>query len=170
MVYDYHPNAVTLYQQHLSPQAQTAGSNRLSEKMLWSYIGQLVSAVKMIHASGLACRVMEPSKILITGKNRLRINCCGLFDMISFDSGHSVLHFQQEDLLHLGQLIVALACGGLVSLQNISHSLQVIGNSYPIDLKNIIIFLLSPPSPHKSIDEVITFMGQRILLDFNAAL
>lgn len=42
----------------------------VTEAVLWSYIVQLVSAVKAIHDAGMACRILEPSKILITGKHR----------------------------------------------------------------------------------------------------
>ncbi|CAG8548386.1 5704_t:CDS:2 [Racocetra fulgida] len=42
----------------------------IPETVLWSYIVQLASAIKTIHASDLAARMIEPTKILLTGKNR----------------------------------------------------------------------------------------------------
>jgi PAB-dependent poly(A)-specific ribonuclease subunit 3 len=42
----------------------------LAEDVLWSFTAQLLSALRSIHQAGLACRVIHPSKILITGKNR----------------------------------------------------------------------------------------------------
>lgn len=42
----------------------------LPENMIWSYVVQLSSALRTIHAAGLACRVMDPTKILVTTKNR----------------------------------------------------------------------------------------------------
>ncbi len=71
----------------------------LSEDVLWSYIcqvqlpcsllgwgsrlapTQLASALRAIHAEGLACRCLYPSKILVTGKNRIRINGVGVADV-----------------------------------------------------------------------------------------
>ena len=42
----------------------------LPESLIWAYIVQLSSALRTIHTAGLACRVMDPTKILITGKTR----------------------------------------------------------------------------------------------------
>ena len=42
----------------------------LPESLIWSYVVQLSAALRTIHAHGLACRVMDPSKILLTDKSR----------------------------------------------------------------------------------------------------
>ncbi|KAL0156700.1 hypothetical protein M9458_047946, partial [Cirrhinus mrigala] len=55
-------------QHELPPPRQHAGL--LPESLIWAYIVQLSSALRTIHTAGLACRVMDPSKILITGKTR----------------------------------------------------------------------------------------------------
>lgn len=52
------------------PPRQHAGL--LPESLIWAYIVQLSSALRTIHTAGLACRVMDPSKILITGKTRYK--------------------------------------------------------------------------------------------------
>ncbi len=46
------------------------GQGLLPESVIWSYIVQLSSALRTIHAHGLACRVMDPTKILFTDKSR----------------------------------------------------------------------------------------------------
>ena len=46
-------------------------ANLLSESVIWSYIVQLSSALRTIHALGLAARIMDPTKILLTDKSRL---------------------------------------------------------------------------------------------------
>lgn len=46
------------------------GNTFIDEKIMWSFICQLVSALRVIHGAGLACRVINPSKVLVTGKNR----------------------------------------------------------------------------------------------------
>ncbi|KAJ3127746.1 PAB-dependent poly(A)-specific ribonuclease subunit 3 [Nowakowskiella sp. JEL0407] len=163
-VYDYHPLSQTLYSKHLC-----AGMHGMMEKTLWSYITQISSALKTIHAANLAARVIEPSKILITGKNRIRLNCCGIFDMINYDGGKNILHYQQEDLLHFGQLILALSCGSLTAVHNITKSLEYVSRQYTSDLKNVLLYLLSKPSQHKSIDDVIAMIGPRILQEINNA-
>ena len=42
----------------------------LPESLIWAYIVQLTSSLRTIHAHGLACRVMDPTKILLTDKSR----------------------------------------------------------------------------------------------------
>lgn len=80
--YDYHPCSTTLYSTYFTAQGQAAlynsqlqqsngGNPRLiPETTIWSYVTQLASALKAVHGSGLAARVIDPKKILITGKNR----------------------------------------------------------------------------------------------------
>lgn len=79
VVYDYHPNAETLFDLHLKPRPPTFHNGILqqsktislvSEQTLWSYIVQLASAIQAIHDAGLAVRFMDPTKILVTSKNR----------------------------------------------------------------------------------------------------
>jgi PAB-dependent poly(A)-specific ribonuclease subunit 3 len=76
--YDYHPASHTLYQEHFIPRPPTVGRNgrfqpqdmHVPERIVWSYAVQLASALKRIHDEGLAARVVDPSKILVTGRNR----------------------------------------------------------------------------------------------------
>lgn len=42
----------------------------MNEDELWNCVCQLTSAIQAIHSSNLAVRVIEPSKILLTGTNR----------------------------------------------------------------------------------------------------
>lgn len=78
VVYDYHPNAETLFDLHLKPRPPTFQNGTLqskngllvSEQTLWSYIIQLASAIQAVHDAGLAVRFMDPTKILVTSKNR----------------------------------------------------------------------------------------------------
>lgn len=77
MAYAYHPNALTLYDAHIKPKAPifqngrlTAASQHLPERTIWSYIIQIASAIKAVHDKGLAVRMIDVTKILVTGKNR----------------------------------------------------------------------------------------------------
>ena len=59
----------------------------LPEATLWNYIIQLTGAVRQVHTNGLACRTLDPSKILLTdNKSRIRLNCCGILDVLNFDA------------------------------------------------------------------------------------
>ncbi|KAI8339265.1 hypothetical protein BC941DRAFT_268994 [Chlamydoabsidia padenii] len=177
--YDYHPCSLTLYNAHFTPQAQATlqaqlqamGSNTMliPETTLWSYITQISSALKAVHGSGLASRNIDVSKILVTGKNRLRISCAGIMDVLQYDGGQNVTRYQQEDMLSFGKLVVALACNSLQSFHNLPQSFEFISRYYSPDLKNLVLFLLSKPQPTKTIDEAIKLIGPRILHEINCS-
>ena len=77
MVYDYHPNATTLFENHVKSKAShpsngrgNRAQDRIPERTLWSYVVQIASAVKAVHDAGLSIRVIDTTKVLLTGKNR----------------------------------------------------------------------------------------------------
>ena len=74
VVYDYHPNAQNITEVYFKPkptfQAGRVQHERVNEATLWSYIFQIGSAIKAVHESGLALRMIDPSKVLVTGPNR----------------------------------------------------------------------------------------------------
>ncbi|ORY52958.1 hypothetical protein BCR33DRAFT_693378 [Rhizoclosmatium globosum] len=167
-VYDYFPLSTTLSAMYFVP-LRAGAKPGVPEKSLWSYIIQISSAIKTLHSSGLAARILEPSKLLVTGKNRVRLNCCGIFDMINYDGGKNVIQFQQDDLVNFGRLIVALACGSLAAVHNLPKSLEYISRQYTPDVKNVILLLLSKRSNYKSIDEVLNMIMPKILQEANSA-
>lgn len=75
--YDFHPESKTLYESHLSPTLLPPGqanalpsSLAVPERLFWSYVTQIANGLKAIHTAGLACRTLEPTKVLLTGRNR----------------------------------------------------------------------------------------------------
>ncbi|WVF69621.1 hypothetical protein IAT40_004399 [Kwoniella sp. CBS 6097] len=180
LVYDYHPLATTVWEEHLSgpnpnPEpAMTLNQNQkrrgmpIPERVLWSYITQIANALKAIHSSSLAARTLDPSKVLITGKNRIRLNGCGVWDVLAFDANTPVMHYQQEDLVSFGKLIISMACDFFTPGQHPGLPLDHIQRNYSPDVKNLIIFLISKPSAMKSIDEALKMMGPRILNELDA--
>ncbi|KAF1800086.1 hypothetical protein V8B55DRAFT_1544195 [Mucor lusitanicus] len=179
--YDYHPCSTTLYSTYFTAQGQAAlynsqlqqsngGNPRLiPETTIWSYVTQLASALKAVHGSGLAARVIDPKKILITGKNRIRLSGASILDVLQYDGVLNVARQQQEDLLSFGKLVIALACNSLQSFTDIAQSFEHIARFYSPDLKNLILYLLSKPLPTKNIDEVIVTIGPRILHEINCS-
>lgn len=140
------------------------------ETTLWSFITQISSALKTIHSAGLSARSLEPNKILMTSKNRLRISCSGLLDVLQYDgiSQTTAMH-QQEDLLSFGKLIVTLACNSPQSSSNLPQSFEYVQRFYTPDLKNVALYLLSKPTHSKSIDEVFKLVGPRMLHEANSS-
>lgn len=201
-VYDIHPLAKTLYDQHLSPTALSAAlrqgrpgnsSQHVPERVLWSYIIQLANAIKHVHAKNLAVRTIELSKILVTGHHRVRINGCGMLDVIRNDLGtEQALHqlqvgfrwirnllqlqangsnsSQQDDLIDLGKVILALACNSPSAVRNLRQSLDYLARTYSPDVQKLLLHLFTKPSPSKSIDQVFALAGSRLLDEYNASL
>jgi PAB-dependent poly(A)-specific ribonuclease subunit 3 len=89
LAYDYHPNSVTLEKYHF-----TLHPTYISEEVLWSYTTQLASAIRAIHAAGLACRVVTLSKVILTSKNRVRISGVAIKDVVAYDSHTKLPHYQ----------------------------------------------------------------------------
>lgn len=76
-MYDYHPNARTLYEAHIKPKAPQyqngrlmTQSPRLPENTIWSYVIQIARAIKAVHDAGMAVRIIDATKVLVTGQNR----------------------------------------------------------------------------------------------------
>ncbi|KAF9649713.1 hypothetical protein BDM02DRAFT_3113348 [Thelephora ganbajun] len=175
VVYDYHPNAETLFNLHLKPKPPTLQNGRLQqsrdgslvpERTLWSYIVQLASAIQAIHDAGLVVRVMDSTKILVTSKNRVRISSCCLIDILTYDARQSqdISLMQQEDLAYFGKLVFELCCGQVNAMANLAKALQTIDKNYSQDVKNVAMYLVKP-SPHKSIRQLLDTMGSRVLLE-----
>jgi PAB-dependent poly(A)-specific ribonuclease subunit 3 len=84
-VYAYHADAQTLFEAHIKPKPpmmQTHYNGRssqlqanlpalLPERTIWSYLVQIASAIKKVHDARQAVRMIDVSKIMVTGKNRL---------------------------------------------------------------------------------------------------
>lgn len=97
------------------------------------------------------------------------MNCASILDVLQYDGGQNVARYQQEDLLSFGKLVVALACNSLQSIHNLPQSFEFISRYYSPDLKNLVLYLLSKPLPTKTIDEVISLIGPRILHEVNCS-
>uniref|UniRef100_A0A182TFG3 PAN2-PAN3 deadenylation complex subunit PAN3 n=1 Tax=Anopheles melas TaxID=34690 RepID=A0A182TFG3_9DIPT len=196
MVYDYHPGSQTLLSKyftsvpetngytdpfagearpfsHKSSLHRTAATSLLPENEIWSIIIQLSAGLRAIHQAGLACRTLDPTKIIVTGK-RIRYSCVGISDIFSFDPNQpnplTVLdHHQQEDLLALGKLILALACRSLQSVQRdqIQSSVELVSRHYSSDLRNILICLLNT-NTRRSVTEIMPMIGARFYVQLDA--
>jgi PAB-dependent poly(A)-specific ribonuclease subunit 3 len=177
-VYDYHPVSATLYDVHLSPilhHGRRAVLPIIPERTLWSYIVQLCNVIKLVHGHGLAVRTLELTKILATGKERLRVNCCAILDVLRYEqplTPDALRTLQQEDLFDLGKLVLSLACQSPGAIHNLQKSIEYLSRTYSPDLQQLCLFLFSKPHPRKNIDEVLnTLVGSwRLLEELNASL
>jgi PAB-dependent poly(A)-specific ribonuclease subunit 3 len=172
-VYDYFPCSKTLTEEHFNK----AQVQPLPERILWGYICQLASAIATVHSFGLACRCIDATKIIITGKNRIRVNGLGVHDVLTYspNSHANVSHYQQEDLLALGHLILSLAAGyplrmGSATPDSISETVDSVSRHCSLEFKNILLYLLSKPSPMKHIHDIITMSANAFSRELNNSL
>lgn len=197
IVYDYHPGSQTLLSKYFIPSAESTNgysdpfsgevrpfshksalhrastSTLLPENEIWSVIIQLSAGLRAIHQAGLACRTLDPTKIIITGK-RIRFSCVAISDLATYDPSQTnpltvVNHHQQDDLTAFGKLILALACRSLQSVQRdqIQNSIELISRHYSSDLRNIILYLLSS-SNRRSVTEIMPMIGARFYVQLDA--
>ncbi|KAI0632890.1 hypothetical protein C8Q77DRAFT_853614 [Trametes polyzona] len=176
VVYEDHPNSQTLLEAHIKPKPPQyqngrlqAQSNRISERTLWSYITQITSALKAAHEAGLAVRLLDASKIIVTGKNRVRLAVCGIVDVLTYtDPAPPIAEVQRDDLTLLGILILQLCNGSQSVTGNLQKSIDNVGKHYSADLQNVAIFLVKPGA-HKSIRGLLDMLGGRLLAEFDEA-
>ena len=108
VVHAYHPNAQTLYDAHLRAKpptyqpigrstrmAQNQTQTVIPERTMWSYIVQIATAIKKVHEVGQAVRMVDVSKILVTGQNRL---VSLLLGVVHSKSGHCILQITDQHL------------------------------------------------------------------------
>jgi PAB-dependent poly(A)-specific ribonuclease subunit 3 len=174
--YDYHPLSKTLQEHHL----QAAHGNRyrapsaIPENVMWGYICQITNALKTIHATKLAARCLEPSKIILSDNNRIRLSACSILDVVQFESStKSVQELQQEDLVKFGKLILSLATSTPPAhLNNIPVALDSLVTKYSANLKDAVAWLIAPPNPgeSKTIENFISGIATHMTTFFDLAL
>ncbi|RYP44893.1 hypothetical protein DL768_008698 [Monosporascus sp. mg162] len=131
--------------EHHFPSNRYGRPPHVQEKVLWSYLVQLASALKVIHNAKLAARCIDVTKVILTDKNRVRLSACAVLDVLHFETQRQVEDLQQEDFFHLGKLILGIATNTPPrNIQDVWGSLDQLGRIYSQDLKDRISWLLSP--------------------------
>lgn len=173
-VTDYHPLSKTLAEHHLGAgvRFQNRHNTPIPEQVLWSYITQLANALKAIHSNGLAARIIEPSKVLLTGKNRIRLSACAIMDVVQFDTQRSLADLQRQDLVSVGQLIVTLGANSHNVMHNSSKALEHFARAYSPQMKNSVFWLLNAMQKDQehNIDIFITGISSQLMSTFDSAL
>lgn len=173
-VTDYHPLSKTLTEQHLN--AGSRFQNRLNppipEQVLWSYMTQIANALKAIHSNGLAAKIIDPSKILLTAKNRVRLNACAVMDVVQYEAQRPIAELQRQDLVNLGQLIVTLGANSPTVMHNPAKSMEQFTRAYTPQLKNSVFWLLNglQMDQERNIDIFITGISSQLMSTFDSAL
>lgn len=173
---DYHPLSKTLLEHHqIGPnwtRPGRSGKEQVTEAVLWSYVIQIASALKTIHGVGLAARVLDPSKILVTGKNRIRLNGCGILDVVQFDSSAAPLaQLQRQDLVNFALVILAVGSGTADVGNNFARNMDMFKRFFKPELQNAVVWLYSAvQNQEKTIDQFVTMIANQTIAAFNASL
>lgn len=173
-VTDYHPLSKTLAEQHLGvgPRFQGRHNAHVPEQVIWGYMTQIANALKAIHSNGLAARIIDPSKILLTAKNRIRLNACAIMDVVQFDAQRSVTDLQHQDLVGFGQLIMTLGANSPSVMHNPAKAMEHFTRAYSPQLKNSVFWLLNgmQKDQDRNIDIFITGISSQLMSTFDSAL
>jgi PAB-dependent poly(A)-specific ribonuclease subunit 3 len=142
------------------------------EQVLWGYIVQVASALKTIHTASLAARCMEPSKVLLTDKNRIRLNACSVLDVVQYDAQRPLLELQQEDFLHFGKLILAVATNTLSSHASMKGALDQLARTSSVELRDTVVWLLTQAQQPalKSVDELLRGISSHVAASYDSLL
>lgn len=175
LVTDYHPLSKTLIEHHHIGQSRTIrGRNSMdhvSETILWTYVTQIASALKTIHASGLAARIIDTSKILVTGKNRIRLNGCAIIDVVQYEQQAPVAQLQRQDLVNFGLVILSVGANVADSSQNFARAMDQFKRYYKPELQNAVVWLYSAmQNQDKTIDQFIQSISSQMIAAFNGSL
>ncbi|KAL4787429.1 hypothetical protein BJX76DRAFT_318590 [Aspergillus varians] len=173
-VTDYHPLSKTLAEQHLNTGVRFQGRQNphVPEQVLWGYITQIANALKNIHSSGLAARIIDASKILLTGRNRIRLNACAIMDVVQFDTQRSLADLQRQDLVNFGQLILNLGANAPTVMHNPVKAMEHFTRAYSPQLKTTLMWLLGgmQKDQERNIDLLITGISSQLMSTFDSAL
>ncbi|KAL1955075.1 hypothetical protein VTO42DRAFT_9064 [Malbranchea cinnamomea] len=178
-VTDYHPMSKTLAEHHLGGPnryqgrgGSSSGGTHIPEQVLWSYVVQIASALKAIHSVGLAARVIDPSKILLTGKNRIRLNACAIMDVVQYELQQPLADLQQQDLLNFGQLILNLGANAPSVAHNPHKQIEHFSRAYSRELNDTVYWLLNymQRDQQRTIDTFVAGISAQLISTFDSAL
>ena len=182
IVTDYHPLSQTLAERHFNQPSRHPNSRAptqyVPDQELWGYIVQLASALKAIHTNGLAARLVVPQKVLLTSKNRVRLNACGILDITQFEQTRSLEDLQEDDLTQLGRLILCIATKSATAHHNTQRSMEQLTRMYGEKMRDAVTWLLAPTpstsiidiSSDHGIDTFLTMISSQVMATFDASL
>lgn len=136
----------------------------LPEAVLWSLLVQLSAGLRALHNAGLACRSLDPTKVVMNGP-RVRITWGGAADALHANS-NDIHQAQQDDLTALGRLALALACR-TIHCDNLAASMDLVARTYSSDFKNVILYLLSSTN-RRSLTDLMPMIGARYYTQIEA--
>jgi PAB-dependent poly(A)-specific ribonuclease subunit 3 len=182
-VYDYHADSKSLAQIHFSNEAPFGKQHRSSqgyhhhsatvipEKIIWGYIIQIATGLKTIHSQGLACRVIDLSTLLVTSDRRVRLNCCGIMDVIAPMSDARIPGEQLGDLANFGRYMLCVAANSQEALHDPGRWLEVVKRRYQGSLPGALSYLVNlEQNTTRNINEFLANISDVLVTYVDASL
>ena len=168
-VSDYHPASETIAEKYFTK--QYARPSRSLEDLMWSFIVQLANALKAIHTTHLAARLIDRTKVIVTDENRIRLSGGALNDVTDTKS-HEIGDLQRQDIQKSGRLIVDLAQNLATHYGVKGKGPDVIRRTYSERLVEVFNWFTdhSYPENHASIDQLLTKISADTVDVFDASL
>ncbi len=166
--------AKTLAEHHFGQNKLLRGRNnpeQVPEVVLWAYMTQIASALKATHSRSLAAQIISPSKILLTSKNRIRLNACAILDVVQYDTQVPVAQLQRQDLANFGLLILSLGSNTPDASQNFAKAMDQFKRHYGKELQAAVVWLYSAmQNQEKTIEQFLSNISSQMVTAFDAAL
>lgn len=152
LIYDYFPMSLTLLENHFMS-FPNKDPELITEDCLWNYTIQLLNAITEVSKLKLSVGSLDPSKIIITNKGRIRLSALSidtiLNDVKKDNEKNSVKELDadvtkiiQKDLLSLGKLILFLAKSTTAIQTKSEDPKDVIAElKYSTQFKNMLLYL-----------------------------
>ncbi|XP_067944459.1 PAN2-PAN3 deadenylation complex subunit pan3-like [Watersipora subatra] len=211
-VYDFHPCSEVMISKHLNNALRSSASNgysnpynvngaarpfsagkagsrkairgQVAETTLWTYAVQLINALRTIHHHNLSANGLSSNSILLTYKDRLRINRLGMLDVIAYDpklvnSPLTIQHLQKKDLQSLGLILLALSCNSHLAFrpEHLSQSLSILSStSYSLAFIKLVkcllsaVDLLSGSTSTLQVDDLLPLVSAQLFTELNSQL
>jgi PAB-dependent poly(A)-specific ribonuclease subunit 3 len=99
---------------------------------------------------------------------RIRLNCCGILDVVQPDPSRTLQELQAEDFVKLGRMILSIACGSPIAAQNPQKSMEYIAKQYSANLREQIFMLVM--GQVKNIDEFAKNIASHTLANLNSSM
>lgn len=146
----------------------------VSEQTLWSYVIQITNALKAIHSAQLAARVIEPTKVIVTDENRIRLNGCALEDLLDGEV-HDIAELQRLDFHKFGNFILAVGTNNMLNFPSRARASDVFAQNYNKtnpQLKNVVEWLLdhARPENNEGIDVLVELVSSNAIDAFDKSL
>lgn len=146
----------------------------ISEQVLWSYVVQIANALKAVHSLQLAVRVIEPSKVIVTDENRIRLNGCALEDLLDSEV-LDVADLQRLDFKKFGNFILAVGTTNMPSSSSRARAPDVFAQNYSktnSQLKMVVEWLLDHDRPenNEGIDVLLQLISSNAIDAFDSSL